>query len=125
MEGRPAVTDEHHEISRFWIGVVVLAVVSFLGIGFAVGRGCAPSPVTPQPVGVDAGPGDEAISDRLTADQHRENLRIMALESEYRREMEQFDSAHKREYYEVRAQGRAATAAWLNDFARELKRDAG
>ena len=106
---------------RLWSTVIGLGVVAMLGIGFAFGKSCARPPTPPRQVGIDAGPGDEEIRARAERVRAEEEERIRVLEEVYRSSMVEFDSAQKAEYYEVRAQGRDAVAAWLSGFSRGLR----
>lgn len=112
--------------SSLWVrlgligGCVALAILC----GFLAGKSCGPTVVVPEPVGIDAGPGDDEIARRRDEALRAEQEKIRQLEKAHADDMARFDSEQRQEYEQVKKQGRAAVARWLTGFNRTL-RDGG
>ena len=103
---------------RILVGVAVLifAVAVFAG-GFHCSR--VVNPPTPQPVGIDAGPGLEEIAELEREAQREADAELERIEAKRREDLDALDEAHRAEYERVRARGPDAVLDWLNDFDRE------
>lgn len=107
--------------------LVAIPLVLTSALTVLVMRGCQPEP-TPEPaiivVAPDGGQDAVDIEDRLDAAvvEHAEEVRVIERTIIVRRV--EFERARDAEESEVRAQGRDALAAWLDDFGRTVG-DAG
>lgn len=112
------------DTQKMMIGGLV-AVIGLLVLGALLGRSCSHDPVIVEPVGIDAGPGDQVIATQLDASIQVDEAAIRDLEARNERALAQFNDDQAAEYAQVRRQGRHAVAAWLSDFNTALKTDAG
>jgi len=110
--------------SKKWI-LLGLAIAMLAVAMFYAGTRCNSSRPLPV-VGIDAGPGEAEIQERLDRLEQQSREEIERIERQYLAELKQFDEAQQREYAEVRERGPAAVAEWLTAFNRSLKfRDGG
>ena len=108
----------------FGVAAVLVAVTFFVA-----GRGCSPTPepvVVVEHVGIDAGPGDREISDRLDAALQAGSLRIEEIEDKFSGDIAAFDADQQAEYDRLRGGGDLdATARYLSDWSRRRRMDGG
>lgn len=112
---------------------VVIGVLVFLGLvlAFSFGKGCGScdgcSGCTDPPlpsVGIDAGPGEAIIAERLAEVERQAQAEIAKINAAHDREIAAFTAAQETEYHEVAAQGPEALSVWFSTFNQSL-RDAG
>ena len=84
---------------------LVVAFVLFAVCMFAAGTRCSsgPPPVI-VPGGVDAGPGEQQIADRVDAAIQRERAEIERIEREYEADIAAFNAAQREKYEELQQQ---------------------
>lgn len=76
---------------------VILTLVGI--IAFVAGRSCAPpGPAPLQPEGIDAGPGERAIADRLDASLREAEERLTRIEEKFEEDIAAFDRQQRQEY---------------------------
>jgi hypothetical protein len=105
---------EHTKYVLFGVAALILVVVAFYG-GSQCNSGGAVL------VGIDAGPGEQEILDRLERLERQAQQEIERIEARHREQIREFDDEQQREYDDVREQGPTAVAEWLSDFNRDLK----
>jgi hypothetical protein len=104
------------------LAILIIVIVFSLGRGCGSCDGCS-HPVLP-PVGIDAGPGEAIINDRLAETTRQTQAEIDKIRSAHDAEIAAFTAAQQNEFHEVQAQGPEALSNWFSDFNRSLK-DAG
>lgn len=108
------------------IGIAVVSVLLGATVAGLFMRSCSVGPTLPQePVGIDAGPGEALISERLDAAVQADEEQIQQLEDRNARSIAQMTEEQQAEYASVRRGGRHAVARWLSDYNTELKTDSG
>ena len=106
---------EHTKYVLFGVAALILAVAAFYG-----GTHCG-SAAPGTSVGIDAGPREQEILERLERLERQAQQEIERIETRHREQIEEFDDAQQAEYDDVREQGPTAVAEWLSDFNRDLK----
>lgn len=103
------------------VALAIVAVVAFIG-----GRGCTPTIVIDEPIvtGIDAGPGETEIGDRLDAALVAGAMHIEEIETKFEDDLAAFDAAQRAEYDRLRDSDLEATAIYLSRWSRS-RRDAG
>lgn len=106
--------------------LILLGVAAlFVAITFFVaGRNCSETVVvtTPEVVGVDAGPGDEEIAERLDASLRMSEERIGEIEDKFEEDIAAFDEAQRAEYDRLRhGDDLEAAAVYLSDWNRRRR----
>jgi len=97
---------------------VLLAVVMFMA-----GRSCAGSAPAPlNPGGIDAGPGEDQIAQRLDGSIQHDQAQLEAIDQKYRDDIAALDDVQRREYERLRAEDVDALARQLNDWNQERTR---
>lgn len=108
-----------------------IAAVLILVIGIVAGRGCAPrpEPTTAPVTGIDAGPGEQAIDQRLDAAVQLDEARMQQVEHKFDSDLAAFDDTQRAEYDRLRGGDSLDEAAeYLSQWNRERrsrKEDAG
>jgi hypothetical protein len=107
-------------------GAVVGLLVLTLALGVALGaRGCGSKLINTPVTGIDAGPGDHAIDQRLDATVQGEEARIRELEAAHAQELRAMADAERQDYEAARARGRDSLAQWFEQRTARLLADGG
>lgn len=94
---------------------VALALVAV--IAFVAGRSCD-GDIVPviDPGGIDAGPGEREIAERLDGALQQIDEQIANIERKHQEDLEAFNEEQRREYERVRQMSPEEVARWLNDW---------
>ena len=114
-------------VSRTQLIFLAIAVIGILVIGFAAGRGCAPSPVViPATIvqGIDAGPGEARIDQQLDAAVQMQEAQMQQIEHKFDQDIATFDDQQRQQYQQLRGSSLEDAAAFLSQWSRD-HRDAG
>lgn len=110
------------------LGVLVVAV---LVIGIGLGHGCPHEPpvTTTVVTGIDAGPGDQAIDERLDGAVQMDEERMRQVEAKFDNDLRSFDTQQREEYERLRGGDDLDAAAQMlsdwNRIRRARKTEAG
>jgi len=114
------VTISKTQMISFAVAAVLIAVVFFVA-----GRGCSPpgeTVVVVERTGIDAGPGERVIEERLDAALRAGALRIEEIEEKFEGDIAAFDAEQRAEYERVRGSGDLeATARHLSEWNRRRR----
>lgn len=94
---------------------VALALVAV--VAFVAGRSCD-GDIVPviDPGGIDAGPGEREIADRLDGALRQIDEQLANIERKHQEDLEAFNEEQRREYERVREMSPEDVARWLNDW---------
>jgi acyl-CoA reductase-like NAD-dependent aldehyde dehydrogenase len=94
---------------------VALALVAV--IAFVAGRSCD-GDIVPviDPGGIDAGPGEREIAERLDGALQQIDEQIANIERKHQEDLEAFNEEQRREYERVRQMSPEEVARWLNEW---------
>lgn len=100
------------------LGLALVAVVAFVA-----GRSCD-GDVVPvvDPGGIDAGPGEREIAERLDGALRDLDEQLANIERKHQEDLEAFDEAQRREYERVREMSPDEVARWLNEWNETRRR---
>lgn len=111
---------------RVQLALLVVALLGVAIVAFVLGRGCSPHPTpVPEPVGIDAGPGEAVIAVQLDASVQAGQAHIAQIERKFDDDMAAFDDQQRAEYARVRAGSLEDAAQYLSDWSRRRRMDAG
>lgn len=115
-------------MTRTEVALLVTAAVILVVLGFAAGHGCRPPPPPPPSstvTGIDAGPGERTIDDRLDGSvQYNEQL-MQGIEHKFQDDIAAFDDQQRADYQRLRGQDLEAAARSLSDWNHQRRADAG
>jgi hypothetical protein len=116
-------------LTRTQLILVAVAAVLLLLVVFVAGRGCGPmldgggEPIT---TGIDAGPGEAVIAERLDAAVQAGEARMEAIEEKFADDLAAFDARQHAEYEALRGgDDLEAAAELLSSWSRTRRRDGG
>lgn len=118
------MTVSRNQLIAFGVALLLVAVTFFVA-----GQSCGPSPepvVVVEHTGIDAGPGEAEIDDRLDAALHAGALQMDQIEDKFDEDIAAFDANQRAEYERLRGGGDLeATARYLSDWSRHRRSDGG
>lgn len=103
-----------------WILLGVAAAI-LIGTAFYAGSYCGGSTVEEPRRGIDAGPGERKIDEKVDAATQRAEKKIEQIEEEHQEAIKSFNEEQEAEYEQVKGEGPEAVADWLTDFNRDLR----
>lgn len=106
------------EQAAILVGAVGIALVLVV-LSFYAGKGCR-GDGPPIVIGIDAGPGEAEILDRLDAAAQETAIRLAAIEREHAEDIAAFNELQREKYDELRNNPDEADA-FLRDFNRSLR----
>lgn len=113
-------------LTRTQLALMTTAAVLLLAVVFVMGRGCATdsSVLVILPAGIDAGPGEEIIANRLDGAVQAGQLRIEQIEEKFDEDMAAFDAQQRADYERMREGTPEEAASYLSAWS-QRRRDAG